>query len=256
MKIVVIGGSGLHRIEARDQPSPGGSRVVAASPALGRQHHHRRGAGRGACRTPRSSSTWRTRRRSRTRRCMEFFETSGRNLLAAEAAAGVGHHVALSVVGTDRLPASGYLRAKLAQERLIKASGIPYTIVRATQFFEFVGAHRPVEHRRADGPPVARPDAADRLGRRGGGTGRRRGRSTAERHGRGGRSRADPARRARRPASCEPTQDPRAVVTDVHARYFGVELNDRSLTADDGARLGATRFQDWLSRAAPQHRAA
>ena len=70
---------------------------------------------------------------------LEFFETSGRNLLAAEAAAGVGHHVALSVVGTDRLPDSGYFRAKLAQEKLIKASGIPYTIVRATQFFEFVG---------------------------------------------------------------------------------------------------------------------
>ncbi len=70
---------------------------------------------------------------------LEFFETSGRNLLAAEAAAGVRHHVALSVVGTDRLPDSGYLRAKLAQESLIKASGIPYTIVRSTQFFEFVG---------------------------------------------------------------------------------------------------------------------
>ena len=70
---------------------------------------------------------------------LEFFETSGRNLLAAEAAAGVGHHVALSVVGTDRLPDSGYFRAKLAQEKLIKASGIPYTILRSTQFFEFVG---------------------------------------------------------------------------------------------------------------------
>ena len=70
---------------------------------------------------------------------LEFFETSGRNLLAAEAAAGVGHHLALSVVGTDRLPESGYLRAKMAQENLIKASGIPYTILRSTQFFEFIG---------------------------------------------------------------------------------------------------------------------
>ena len=69
---------------------------------------------------------------------LEFFATAGRNLLAAEAAAGVGHHVALSVVGTDRLPDSGYLRAKIAQEKLIQASGIPFTIVRATQFFEFV----------------------------------------------------------------------------------------------------------------------
>ena len=87
---------------------------------------------------------------------LEFFETSGRNLLAAEAAAGVGHHVALSVVGTDRLPGSGYFRAKMAQENLIKASGIPYTIVRSTQFFEFVGGIAAVGHRRANGSPVHR----------------------------------------------------------------------------------------------------
>ena len=80
------------------------------------------------------------------RAVLEFFQTSGRNLLAAEAAAGVKHHIALSVVGADRLPDSGYLRAKMAQESLIKASGIPYTIVRSTQFFEFVGRHRQVGH--------------------------------------------------------------------------------------------------------------
>ena len=123
MKIVVIGGSGLIGSKLVGQLRQKGHEVVAASPNIGRQHHH---AARGWPRrlpARRSSSTWRTRRRSRTKAVLEFFETSGRNLLAAEAAAGVRHHVALSVVGTDRLPDSGYLRAKLAQEKLIKASG-------------------------------------------------------------------------------------------------------------------------------------
>ena len=96
---------------------------------------------------------------------LAFFEASSRNLLAAEKVAGVGHHVALSVVGADRLPDSGYLRAKVAQEELIRSGGIPYTIVRATQFFEFVGTHRRVGRRRQHRSPAARPDAA-RGGRR------------------------------------------------------------------------------------------
>jgi uncharacterized protein YbjT (DUF2867 family) len=112
----------------------------------------------------RSSSTSRTRRPSRTRPSWSSSRPSGRNLLAAEAAAGVRHHVALSVVGTDRNPDSGYLRAKLAQETLIKASGIPYTILQATQFFEFVGA---IVQSSAEGdafrlsPALFQPVAAD-----------------------------------------------------------------------------------------------
>ena len=91
---------------------------------------------------------------------MEFFQTSTRNLLAAEAAAGVGHHVALSVVGTERLTESGYFRAKIAQEKLIKGSSIPYSIVHATQFFEFVEEHRRLGHRRQHGSPPAGADPA------------------------------------------------------------------------------------------------
>ena len=97
---------------------------------------------------------------------LEFFETSGRNLLAAEKAAGVKHHLALSVVGTERLPESGYFRAKVAQEKLIKASGIPYTILRSTQFFEFVGGIVKSGDRRRRHSAVARAVPADRLGRR------------------------------------------------------------------------------------------
>jgi uncharacterized protein YbjT (DUF2867 family) len=182
---------------------------------------------------------------------LEFFETSGRNLLAAEAAAGVGHHIALSVVGTERLLASGYFRAKMAQEDLIKASKIPYTIVRATQFFEFVNG---MAQSATDGQTVRLPpalmqpivsyDVAAAL--------------------------ADVAINApvngmielagpelirqdelvRRFLSAK--QDARQVVTDVHARYFGIELNDQSLTPGDNPRIGPTRFEDWLSRSIPQ----
>ena len=137
MKIVVIGGTGLIGTSSWTSLRRQGHEVVPRLTRHGRQHHHGRGAGRGARRRPGR------RRRGELalfedRAVLEFFETSGRNLLAAEAAAGVRHHVALSVVGSDRLPDSGYLRAKLAQERLIKASGIPYTILRSTQFFEFM----------------------------------------------------------------------------------------------------------------------
>jgi uncharacterized protein YbjT (DUF2867 family) len=182
---------------------------------------------------------------------LEFFETSGRNLLAAEAAAGVGHHVALSVVGTDRLLVSGYFRAKMAQENLIKASPIPYTIVRATQFFEFVGG---IAQSAADGQTVRlssallQPIAADDVAA----------------------VMADVA--VKEPVNgmvelagpqlipldelvrqfLRATGDARKVITDVHAPYFGIELNDQSLTPGDNPRIGPTRFEDWLSRSIPQ----
>src|SRR6266446_7385392 len=138
MKIVVIGGSGLIGKKLVKNLRQQGYEVVAASPSLGVNTVTGEGlaqalAGAQVVVDVANAPSW------EDKAVLEFFETSGRNLLAAEAAAGVGHHVALSVVGTDRLLASGYFRAKMAQENLIKASLIPYTIVRATQFFEFVG---------------------------------------------------------------------------------------------------------------------
>src|SRR5882724_1934518 len=138
MKIVVIGGSGLIGKKVVMNLRQHGDEVVAASPSCGVNIVTGEGlaqalAGAQVVVDVANAPSW------EDKAVMAFFETSGRNLLAAEAAAGVGHHVALSVVGTDRLLASGYFRAKMAQEKLIKASPIPYSIVRATQFFEFVG---------------------------------------------------------------------------------------------------------------------
>lgn len=178
---------------------------------------------------------------------LEFFEKSGRNLMAAEAAAGVGHHVALSVVGTDRLADNGYFRAKLAQEKLIKASKIPYTILRATQFFEFVGA---IGESAAEGqtirlsPALFQPIASDdvvaavadvALG--------------APVNGMvevGGPEKISLDECVRRFLNAR--KDTRKIIPDVHARYFGSELNDLSLTAGAGARLGTVRFDEWLGR--------
>lgn len=139
MKIVVIGGSGLIGTKLVKLLRNEGHEVVPASPSTGVNTFTGEGladalAGAAVVVAVVNSPSF------EDRAVLEFFETAGRNIHAAEAAAGVGHHVALSVVGTDRLQASGYFRAKLAQENLIKASGIPYTIVRATQFFEFVGS--------------------------------------------------------------------------------------------------------------------
>src|ERR687888_2666838 len=138
MKIVVIGGTGLIGSKTVAILRQGGHDVVAASPNSGVNTVTGEGlpealAGAQVVVDVANSPSF------EDKAVLEFFETSGRNLLAAEAAAGVAHHVALSVVGTDRLLGSGYFRAKMAQETLIKASKIPYTIVRATQFFEFVG---------------------------------------------------------------------------------------------------------------------
>src|SRR5688572_29090371 len=137
MKIVVIGGTGLIGSKTVAILRQGGHEVVAASPKTGVNSITGEGLAEALAGTQvvvdlANSPSF------EDRAVLEFFQTAGRNLLAAEAAAGVGHHIALSVVGSDRLPESGYLRAKMAQESLIKASGIPYTIVRSTQFFEFV----------------------------------------------------------------------------------------------------------------------
>ena len=182
---------------------------------------------------------------------LDFFETSGRNLLAAEAIAGVKHHVALSVVGADRLPDSGYFLAKLAQEKLIKASKTPYTILRATQFFEFVSAiiqSGTVEQAAHLSPalfqPIASDDVAAALAD-----------VTVGAPVNGMVEVAGPERLpldefARRFLGAN--QDTRRVVADVHARYFGAEINDQSLTPGDSPRIGPTRFDDWLRSSRPK----
>ncbi|MHB9074798.1 MAG: SDR family oxidoreductase [Desulfobaccales bacterium] len=178
---------------------------------------------------------------------LAFFETSGRNLLAAEAAAGVGHHVALSVVGTDRLLASGYFRAKMAQEELIKASPIPYTIVRATQFYEFVGniAQLATEGQTVRLPPVLmQPIAADDVAA-----------ALAD------VALAEPLNGTFELAGPEPirqddlvrqflkaTGDARTVITDPKALYYGLTVDDQSLTPGDNPRLGTIRFESWLKQ--------
>ena len=180
---------------------------------------------------------------------LEFFETSTRNILDAEAAAGVGHHVALSVIGTERLAESGYMRAKLAQEKLIKSSAIPYSIVHATQFFEFA---RRISDEASDGdtvrvPPVLiQPMAADDV-------------AAAVCHV----TLAAPLNKTIEIAGPEPLRfedfvrqglravgDHRVVIADPKARYFGAHLGERTLVPSDGAQLGVTRFDDWLSRQA------
>jgi uncharacterized protein YbjT (DUF2867 family) len=177
---------------------------------------------------------------------LEFFEKSGRNLMAAEAAAGVDHHVALSVVGADRLPQSAYLRAKTVQENLIKGSKIPYTIVRSTQLFEFAGGIAEsslVGQIVCVSPALVQPIASDDVAA-----------ALAD------IALAPPANSTLELAGPESLplddfvrcflsakNDRRSVVGDIHARYFGAELDDQSLTPGKNPRLGSTRFEDWLS---------
>jgi uncharacterized protein YbjT (DUF2867 family) len=178
---------------------------------------------------------------------MEFFTTSTRNLLGAARAAGVAHYVALSVVGTDRLTESGYFRAKIAQERLIEGASLPYSIVHATQFFEFI---KSISAAATEGntvrlapvliQPMAADDVAKAVGRIAVGA---------------------PVNGVVEVAGPEPfrldalvreglraKQDPREVIADPSARYFGAILGERTLMPGDGARLGDVRFRDWLNR--------
>ena len=250
MKIVVIGGSGLIGSKVVKNLLQRGHEVVAASPSTGVNTITGEGlaealAGAQVVVDVANAPSW------EDQAVLEFFEKSGRNLLAAEAAAGVGHHVALSVVGTERLLASGYFRAKLAQENLIKASSIPFTIVRATQFFEFVGS---IAQFATEGATVRLPSALMQpivsddvaaalvdvaLGEPINGM--------VELAG------PEPIRQdelVRQFLSA--TGDARKVITDVHARYYGIEVNDQSLVPGDNPRLGPTRFEDWLSHSLPQ----
>ena len=182
---------------------------------------------------------------------MEFFETSTRNLLHYEAAAGVRHHVGLSVVGCDRLPNSGYLRAKVAQEELINEASIPYSIVRATQFFEFLQriAVSATEGNTVHLPsvafqPMAAEDVANAVVKVAIGS------PLIGILEVGGPERFRFDEFISRGLSAR--KDPREVIADPHAQYFGTELSERSLVPNDGALLGEMRFQDWLQQSAGQ----
>ena len=248
MKIVVIGGTGLIGSNVVRRLRAIGHETVAASPNTGVNTLTGQGlaeALRGAQVVVDVSNA----PSFEDRAVMDFFQTSGHNLLAAEAAAGVGHHVALSVVGTDRLPDSGYFRAKVSQEALIKAAGRPYTLLRATQFFEFVEG---IVQAGADGdvvrlsPALIQPIAADDVAAALADLA-----VAAPVNGTvevGGPERFPLDELARTFLAAR--ADRREVIADVHARYFGSALDDRSLVAAAGARIGPTRLSDWLGRAA------
>ncbi len=248
MKIVVIGGSGLIGKKLVNNLRQHGHQVVAASPSSGVNTLTGEGlaealTGAEVVVDVTNAPSW------EDKAVMEFFETSGRNLLAAETAAKVRHHLALSVVGTERLLASGYFRAKLAQENLIKASRIPFTIVRATQFFEFVGG---IAELASDGhtvqlpPAMMQPIAADDVAAALADIAVEKPlNGTIELAG------PEPIRMdelVRRFLSA--SHDGRQVTTDDQALYYGIKVNDQSLTPAEHPRIGPTRFSDWLDRSA------
>jgi uncharacterized protein YbjT (DUF2867 family) len=255
MKIAVIGGTGLIGSKVVNILRQCGHEVVAASPSSGVNTLTGEGlaealAGAQVVVDVANSPSF------EDKPALEFFETSGRNLLGAEKAAGVKHHVALSVVGTDRLTESGpgslsgYFRAKMAQENLIKASGIPFTIVHATQFFEFA---KNIAQSATDGstirlsPVLMQPMASDDVAA-----------AVAEvalgQPVNGMIEIAGPDRIRQDELIQQYLSaigDVRKVVTDVKAGYYGIKVNDQSLVPDANALLGPTHYEDWLSRSTP-----
>jgi uncharacterized protein YbjT (DUF2867 family) len=248
LKIVVIGGSGLIGSKLVTKLREHGHQAVAASPNSGVNTL----TGEGLAEVLEGASVVVDVSNSPSfedAAVMKFFDTSTRNLLKYEAAEGVRHHIALSVVGTERLLESGYFQAKLAQENLLKGSSIPYSIIRATQFFEFA---KSIADFSTDGnkvrlppaliQPMAADDVAAAVGRIAVGPPVN---GTVEVGG-PEKFRLDELI-SRYLAACK---DPREVVTDPHARYYGVELSESTLVPGDDARLGETRFEDWLKRSA------
>jgi len=251
MKIVIIGGSGLIGSKLVNTLRVKGHEAVAASPKSGVNTLTCEGLaealkGAKVVVDVSNSPLW------EDAAVMNFFETSTRNLLSYEAAAGVGHHIALSVVGTERMLESGYFRAKLAQENLIKNSPIPHSIVRATQFFEFVKgiADFSTEGNKVRLPsvliqPMAADDVASAVGRVALGASKN---GTVEVGG-PEKFRLDELIRWGLAAY----KDPREIVADPHARYYGIEVRERTLVPDDDALLGETRFKTWLAQSTKEN---
>jgi uncharacterized protein YbjT (DUF2867 family) len=250
MKIIVVGGSGLIGSRLVKKFGEQGHEAIPASPKYGINTLTGEGLA-GALKNAQVVVDVSNSPSFEDAAVMEFFKTSTRNLLSHEQTAGVRHHVAVSIVGIDRLPECGYFRAKIAQEELIKEGSIPYSIVRATQFFEFVrsiadGATEGNKVRMA--PVLFQPMAADDVA------------SAVVRVG------LDPPLNGTLEVAgpeqfrfdelirqeLKASNDPREVISDPHGRYFGAELNERSLVPDDGAQLGQTRFADWRKHSAFQ----
>ena len=250
MKIVVIGGTGLIGSKLVPKLQEHGHKAVAAAPNTGVNTITGEGLadalkGASVVVDVSNSPSW------EDAAVLNFFETSTRNLLTYEAAAGVRHHVALSVVGTDRLSESGYFRAKIAQEKLIKESSLPYSIARATQFFEFlkgladismVGDKVHLPHVLFQ--PMAADDVASAVGRVAVGQPV----NGIVEIGGPEQFRVDELVR-RRLASLK---DPREVVPDPNALYSGAKLSEKTLVPGNNARLGETRFETWLTQPAAQ----
>jgi uncharacterized protein YbjT (DUF2867 family) len=247
MKIVVIGGTGLIGSKLVEKLRRAGHDALAASPDTGVNTITGEGlakalAGAQVVVDVANAPNW------DDAAVLDFFQTSSRNILAAEVAAGVKHHVALSVVGADRLPESGYLRAKLAQEETLKTGAVPYTILRATQFFEFIGR---IADSSTDGktirlaPVLVQPESADDVAAALADVAVNEPVNGIVELAGPEQFRLDEL--ARRVLGAN--NDPRPVTADVHARYFGTELDDYSLTPGSDARIAPTRFEDWLSQA-------
>lgn len=248
MKIVVLGGTGLIGSKLVNKLRGMGNQVVAASPGTGVDTLTGEGlgealAGAQAVVDVTNSPSF------EEKAAMDFFTTSTRNVLAAEEAAGVGHHVALCIVGTDRLLESPYFRAKLAQENLIKASSVPYTILRSTQFFEFVARiatassdGKSVRATSAYIQPIVSDDVVSALAEIATGEPAN---GTVEIAG-PERFRIDALVRQLMMA----TGDARQVITDANERYFGALLQDRTLTSDSPNVVGTMHFADWIAYSA------
>ena len=245
MKIVIIGGTGLIGSKTAQRLRKQGHEVIAAAPNTGVNTITGEGlaaalAGAEVVIDLANSPSF------ADQAVLDFFQTSGRNLVAAEQAAGVKHHVALSIVGTDRLPESGYLRAKVAQEKIIREAGIPYTIVRSTQFFEFLGG---IAQEGTAGDtarlstgylqPIASDDVADFVT------------DAALAAPVDGIIEISGPERARlcdfAARYLKAIGDARTVIGDPEARYFGTRLQDGSLVSDDNPRIGRVGFDQWFA---------
>lgn len=245
MKIVVVGGTGLIGSKLVNKLKGFGHEVVAASPSKGINAITGEGLAE-ALKNTQVVVDVANAPSFEDKAVLEFFETSGKNLMAAEKNAGVGYHIALSVVGSERLTESGYFRAKIAQEKLIQSSPIPYTIVRATQFFEFLGS---IAEGSADGQsihlppalmqPMAAEDVAALLLQ-----------VVSEKPVNGIIEIAGPERF---PISdiveqyLRATKDQRTVISDVNAKYYGLKVMGNMLVPNENARMGSTTFKNWIN---------